>query len=89
MKVWIMVLVTKEEKNNDLYKLNDVLFAELDRLSNLELKGEELENEIKRADAIVDISKQLIDNAELVLRAQIAKSQKMSYNQTMPKMLGG
>ena len=38
-------------------------------LNDDDLKGEDLEREIKRADAMKDIAKQIIDSAALVLKA--------------------
>ena len=40
--------------------LNSVLFAQLERLSNPNLKGGELEVEIQKAEAIEKISEQVI-----------------------------
>jgi len=50
--------------------LNNHLFAQLERLSDENLKGEALEAEIHRTKAITDVSKQIVSNASLALRAQ-------------------
>lgn len=50
-----------------LTDLNEYLFEALDRITNEDLKGEELESEIKRADAVTDIAKTIIDNGHLTL----------------------
>lgn len=73
--------------DSTLYELNDVLFKQLHRLSNDNLRGEALAEEIKRTDSISDISKNIIANAELCLRAQIAQSDKLACNQPLPAML--
>jgi len=49
--------------------LNTVLFAQLERLSNPELKGGELEAEIQKAEAIEKISEQVIKNNNMRLSA--------------------
>ena len=49
---------------NKLSDLNNHLFAQLERLSDEEIKGEVLQEEIKRAGAIVSISSIIIENAK-------------------------
>jgi hypothetical protein len=54
----------------DLVSLNEYLFAQLDALSNPDLTGEELEQEIERSRAIQGIAKTVIDGANVALQAQ-------------------
>jgi len=54
---------------NKLSDLNDHLFAQIERLSEEDITEEEIKKEIKRTDAIVDVAKQIIDNARLSLDA--------------------
>ncbi len=49
--------------------LNNVLFAQLERLSNPNLKGGELEAELQKAEAIEKISEQVIKNNNIRLNA--------------------
>ena len=49
--------------------LNSVLFAQLERLSASDLKGEELQAELQKADAIEKISEQVIKNNNMRLSA--------------------
>lgn len=49
--------------------LNNHLFAQLEKLGDDDLTGEELESELKRTDAICDISEQIIKNGELQYKA--------------------
>lgn len=54
---------------NKLSDLNDHLFAQLERLGDEELTPDQIENEAKRADAIVSVADQVVRNAELQLKA--------------------
>ena len=54
---------------NKLSDLNNHLFAQLERLGDEDLTAEQIEAEAKRADAIVDISDQILRNADLHLKA--------------------
>lgn len=54
---------------NKLSDLNNHLFAQLERLSEEGLTAEQIDAEVKRADAIVGISEQIVKNADLHLRA--------------------
>lgn len=54
---------------NKLTDLNDHLFAQIERLDDEDLTPEQIETEVKRADAIVDVSDQIVRNADLQLKA--------------------
>lgn len=54
---------------NKLADLNDHLFAQLERLGDEALTPEQIETEAARADAIVKISDQITQNADLRLKA--------------------
>lgn len=54
---------------NKISDLNNHLFVQLERLSDEELKGEDLDREVKRADAIVKVSEQLVRSATVSLKA--------------------
>ena len=73
---------------NTLQDLNNHLFAELERLSDEETKGEELKEEITRAKAITDIATKIIDNADTVLQAKKLQADVLGRsNIVIPKML--
>lgn len=72
---------------NTLTDLNNHLFAQMERLSDEDLNGEALEQELKRTDAIKNISKEIISNAQLALDAQIAVSEKLPMAAKLPAML--
>lgn len=54
---------------NTLGDLNNHLFAMLEKLNDDDLTGEDLEREIKRSEAMADVSEQIIKNGELQLKA--------------------
>jgi len=54
---------------NRLSDLDGYLFAQLERLDVENLSAEQIEQEVKRADAIVAVADQIVHNAELKLKA--------------------
>ena len=54
---------------NKLSDLNNHLFAQLERLACEDLTAEQIDVEVKRAEAIVSIADQITGNAELQLKA--------------------
>lgn len=57
---------------NSLSDLNNYLFEELERLNDDEtLVDDNLERELKRSKAITDVSNQIIQNANILLKAKI------------------
>lgn len=55
---------------NKLSDLNNHLFAQLERLSDENVKGEELKAEIERSKAVTSVSREIILTGKLVLDAQ-------------------
>lgn len=55
--------------DQSLSTLNTHLFDQLDRLSKDDLSADEVEREIKRAEAIVDVSDQILGSANTALKA--------------------
>lgn len=72
---------------NTLGDLNNHLFAQMERLSDEELKGEELKEELGRAKAITSIASQIIQNGHLVLSAKRAMEDSVDADKKIPKML--
>ena len=72
---------------NNLNSLNNKLFERLDRLTNKNLSGDKLQEELERTDAIVDISRTIISNADLMLKAMVAKDEKLGSYAKLPALL--
>lgn len=74
---------------NTLGDLNNHLFAEIERLSDEDLKGEELAEEISRARSISEVSSRIISNASIILQAEKFKDERFNADRSVPKMLEG
>jgi hypothetical protein len=73
---------------NKITDLNDHLFAELERLGDESLNGEDLEGDINRAKALSQVADRIIDNARLVLEATELKFEYGVGDNSMPEILG-
>lgn len=69
----------------DFTALNNHLFAQLEKVGNEDLTGDELKDEIARSKAITDISKAIIDGARTQLQAERLYNDGDIHNK--PKML--
>lgn len=73
---------------NTLGDLNNHLFAQLERLSDEDIKGEALQEEICRAKAVTNVASKIIENGSLVLQAKKFIDGKTNADIQLPKMLG-
>ena len=74
---------------NTLGDLSLHLFAQLEKISSDDLKGEELKEEVARTKAISLLAKQIIDNGTLVLEAKKVADNSFNADMELPKMLEG
>jgi hypothetical protein len=76
----------KEMAKNKLIDLNDHLFERIEWLTDQDIKGAELTEEIKRTEMVIKVSEQIIKNADLVHRATLAVA-KYGSKITLPAMI--
>lgn len=74
---------------NKLIHLNNHLFEQLERLSDEDISTDQIDQEIKRTDAIVSVSEQIIANANLALRAASLVAEYGGNYENMLPMLEG
>jgi len=72
---------------NKLSDLNDHLFSQIERLGDESLKGEDLQQELDRARGITGISQQIIQNADLVLKAEKMKREGLIDKEVTGRLL--
>jgi hypothetical protein len=75
---------------NKLTDLNNHLFAQLERLGDEQLTAEALQQESARTDAIVKLSEQIVNNANVSLKAAelIAKHGGKNWEGVLPLVDG-
>jgi len=71
---------------NKLIDLNNHLFAQLERLGDEDLKGDDMIKEIDRSKAMSSLAAQIINNAKVALDAH--KSINDGMIKTAPEMIG-
>lgn len=75
---------------NTLADLNNILFEQLERLSDDDLSDEDLEKQLKRTDQIVKVSEKIIANGELAFKAIQHKDKFYGTGgKSLPPMLEG
>lgn len=74
---------------NKLTDLNNHLFAQLERLGDEDLTGEQLADEISRSKAVTGLASQIIANGTLVLKAAEMMQEYPDGKKAIPKMLTG
>lgn len=56
--------------NNKISDLNNILFEQMERINDDSLTDAQLDNAIRKAEAVNDIAKTIIDNARVTVAAQ-------------------
>lgn len=76
---------------NTLGDLNNHLFEQLERLNDESIKGDKLKEEIERERAVSSIASQIINNGNLVLKAQqfYDENDRVDLDAKKPRMLEG
>lgn len=74
---------------NRLVDLNNHLFAQPERLGEEDLTAEQLEQEVKRTDAMVAVSTQILRNADIsVQAAKLLAEYGGNYENVLPMIEG-
>lgn len=73
--------------NNKIMDLNNHLFAQLERLNDESICGDDLEEELKRARAIAGVSSQIIACGQLALEAESFKRDTVGLKPSTPSFL--
>lgn len=74
---------------NKLIDLNNHLFAQLERLGEEGMTAEQLEQEVRRTDAMVAVSSQILRNADLsVQAAKLVAEYGGNYEKVLPMIEG-
>ena len=73
---------------NKLADLNNHLFTQLERINDEDISTEDLDKEIKRADAIAKVATQIIESSNLSLRAASLVAEYGGNLDQMVSMLG-
>ena len=71
---------------NKLMDLNDILFAQLEQISDTDITGDDLKQEIDRSKAMCNVAVHIVENASLALRASKLLNDGMV--KSAPKMIG-
>jgi len=74
---------------NKLTDLNNLLFEQLERLNDDDLKGDDLKEELAKANCITRISQNIISNANTILRAAEFADNRMDLDNKAPELLIG
>lgn len=72
---------------NKLSDLNDHLFMQLERLGDEDLSAEQIEQEAKRAEAMVGVADRIVGNAALQIKAAVLFVEHGEYVRPMLPMI--
>lgn len=72
---------------NKLSDLNDHLFAQIERLGDEGLTGDDLQREIDRSKAVTGVAREIISNAGTVLRAEELRAEYARGATSIPKFI--
>ena len=74
---------------NKLTDLNNLLFEQVERLNDDDLKGDDLKEALAKANCITRISQNIIQNANTILRAAELADNRMDLDNKAPELLIG
>jgi hypothetical protein len=71
---------------NKLMDLNNILFAQLEQLSDIDIVGDDLKQEVDRSKAMCHVAAHIVDNARVSLKAHTLLNR--GHMNSAPKMIG-
>lgn len=77
------------DNKKDLTTLSGHLFDQLERMNDESLTTEQIEDEFKRSQAMVGISKTIVDTAKVALEGEKFKNELGYKSEKLPPMIGG
>ncbi len=77
----------KRMAKNTLNALNDHLMETIEWLTDRDIKGDKLTEQIRRSEAITKVATQVINNANVILRAYVAAENSSSGKMKLPSMI--
>ena len=84
-----METIKNNQINGSLNEMNDILFAQMRRLSADDLSHETLQQEVVRSKALADVATRIIQSGELVLRAHVFRDRQVDAGDKLPHLLSG
>jgi len=79
--------MSKKSNEGTLQELAARLFEQMDAITNADLEGEKLREEIQRTKMVVDIGKTIVATADVMVRARVAWDNKIADPKSSPKLL--
>jgi hypothetical protein len=74
-------------KKNSLNALNDHLMETIEWLTDRDIKGDDLTEQIRRSEAVTKVAAQVINNANIILKAHIAVENSPMGKMKLPAMI--
>lgn len=72
---------------NDLSKLVDAFFIEIDKLNDPNLTGDKLTEQLQKTAATVNVGREIINTGRLVLDAKKAQADMLANDNSLPALL--
>lgn len=73
--------------SKNLTDLNELLFKQMEKLTDDNLTEKEIKAEIEKSQAITNVAETIIKNGELALKATVLKTKFTGNSQKVPEML--
>ena len=88
-EIWFKTICCLGIEGSARVKLSDMIIRFIIKLGDEDIKGDELREEINRAEAVTAVAQQIISNGALVLKVKQLSANKFDDDVQIPKMLEG